>query len=239
MSLLIGAVGASGAAFASIGVEGGASAAEQPVGFLGLDSAGSVSGRERGGNGDASSPDVTSAPPQTSSAAPTTTTATSTTTTTTETTTTTTETTSSTTAPPPEPPRTTTTKAAPPPASADEEDLVVAIVNAKRAEAGCAALKIDDRVTTAAQKHSSDMAARNYFSHTTPEGVDFGTRMKAAGYPSPGGENIAAGQRTPEQVMESWMNSPGHRRNILDCSFATIGVGLDTNGWYWTQNFGR
>jgi uncharacterized protein YkwD len=236
LSLLIGAVGASGVAFANIGVEGGASAAEQPVGFLGLDSAGRVSGQERGENGDASSPDVTSAPQQTSSAAPTTTTATSTTTTT-ETTTTTTETTSSTTTPPPAPPKTTT--AAPAPAPAGDGEQVVAIVNAKRAEAGCAALKIDGRITTAAQKHSSDMAARDYFSHDTPEGVDFAERMKAAGYPSPGGENIAAGQRSPAQVMESWMNSPGHRRNILDCSFATIGVGLDTNGWYWTQDFGR
>ena len=71
------------------------------------------------------------------------------------------------------------------------------------------------------------MAARDYFSHTTPEGVTFDQRIKNAGYP-PGAENIARGQRTAESVMSSWMGSEGHRRNIENCRLTTIGVGLNT-----------
>ena len=124
------------------------------------------------------------------------------------------------------------------PADAPQAQQVVALVNEARDLAGCQPLKVDDRVVEAAQGHSADMAQRDYFSHTTPEGVDFAQRMRTAGYPSPGGENIAMGQRSAEQVMKAWMNSDGHRRNILNCGFTTIGVGLDTRGWYWTQNFG-
>ncbi|WP_223199340.1 CAP domain-containing protein [Solihabitans fulvus] len=116
---------------------------------------------------------------------------------------------------------------------------VLALVNEQRSTAGCAPLKADDRLTAAAQAHSTDMSARNYFSHDTPEGKDFATRITDAGYPSPGGENIAKGQRSPGEVMQAWMNSAGHRRNILDCSFTTMGLGLSTQGWYWTQDFGR
>ena len=58
------------------------------------------------------------------------------------------------------------------------------------------------------------------------------------GYPTPGGENIAQGQTSAQQVMTDWMNSSGHRANILNCQFTAIGVGLNTNGWYWTQDFG-
>jgi len=83
-------------------------------------------------------------------------------------------------------------------------------------------------LATAAQQHSDDMANRNYFSHTTPEGVTFDKRENNAGYPSPGGENIAQGQTTAQQVMTDWMNSPGHRANILNCTFAAIGIGVNT-----------
>jgi uncharacterized protein YkwD len=99
-------------------------------------------------------------------------------------------------------------------------------------------ISVDDRLTASAQKHSTDMANRDYFSHTTPEGVTFDQRIKAAGYPRPGAENIAKGQRSAEDVMESWMRSDGHRRNILNCDYTKIGVGVDTNGFLWTQNFG-
>jgi uncharacterized protein YkwD len=115
---------------------------------------------------------------------------------------------------------------------------VVALVNQNRAQAGCAPLRVDSKLTKAAADHSSDMARRDYFSHTTPEGVTFDQRIKAAGYAQPGAENIAAGQRSAEEVMNAWMNSPGHRANILNCQLSAIGVGLDTNGWYWTQDFG-
>jgi uncharacterized protein YkwD len=85
------------------------------------------------------------------------------------------------------------------------------------------------------------MAARGYFSHTTPDGVEFSTRITNAGYRWSGaGENIAKGQRTAADVMNSWMNSAGHKANILNCGFKNIGVGVaaDTQGsLVWTQNF--
>jgi uncharacterized protein YkwD len=82
------------------------------------------------------------------------------------------------------------------------------------------------------------MAARDYFSHTSPEGDDFVDRAKAAGYDSPGGENIAAGYPSAAAVMDGWMSSPGHAANITQCAFTAIGVGVNSDGWYWTQVFG-
>ncbi|GAA1400687.1 hypothetical protein GCM10009613_57870 [Pseudonocardia kongjuensis] len=115
--------------------------------------------------------------------------------------------------------------------------LVVELTNVERAAAGCSALRVDPRINAAAQGHSEDMAANGYFSHDSRDGRDFADRMTAAGYPSPGAENIAAGQPDAATVVADWMASPGHRKNILDCSLSTIGVGLA--GGYWTQNFGR
>ncbi|MFD3531876.1 CAP domain-containing protein [Streptomyces sp. NPDC058664] len=119
-------------------------------------------------------------------------------------------------------------------------DQVVALVNSERAKAGCGPLSANATLTRAAQGHSDDMAARDFFDHTDPDGDGPGERVTAAGYPwSTYGENIAMGQSTPEQVMESWMNSPGHRANILNCDFKEIGVGIHTaDGPYWTQVFG-
>lgn len=116
---------------------------------------------------------------------------------------------------------------------------VVSLTNAQRAAAGCAPLRRDDRLDTAALLHSQDMSTRNYFAHDSLDGRSFADRITAAGYPSPGGENIARGQTTASEVMTDWMNSPGHKRNILDCTFTTIGVGFDEAGNYWTQDFGR
>ncbi|WP_236790788.1 CAP domain-containing protein [Amycolatopsis sp. GM8] len=115
---------------------------------------------------------------------------------------------------------------------------ILALVNQQRATAGCGALTEDSRLGTAAQKFSEDMADRDYFSHTTPDGVTFDQRIKAAGYPSPAAENIAKGSTTAAQTMTLWMNSDGHRRNILNCSYKKLGVGLDKSGWYWVQDFG-
>jgi uncharacterized protein YkwD len=140
-------------------------------------------------------------------------------------------TTTTTTAPKP----TTTTTSTPPPSQSQQ---VFDLVNQYRAQNGCAALADNADLTTAAQDHSDDMARNHYFSHTTPRGVTFDEREKAAGYPTPGGENIAMGQTSAQQVMTDWMNSPGHRANILNCQFTAIGIGLDTDGWYWTQDFG-
>ncbi|MFJ4775841.1 sigma-70 family RNA polymerase sigma factor [Streptomyces sp. NPDC088762] len=130
---------------------------------------------------------------------------------------------------------------APAPAPQGAAGQVIALVNAERAAAGCGPLKEDAQLRTAAQRHSDDMANRNFFSHTNPDGADPGRRTTAAGYEwSTYGENIAQGQQTPQSVMDSWMKSPGHRANILNCSFKDIGVGIHqgAGGPWWTQNFG-
>jgi uncharacterized protein YkwD len=118
---------------------------------------------------------------------------------------------------------------------------VLRIVNQKRAEAGCGPLTADNRLANAAQGHSADMAANDYFSHTSQNGNQMADRVDAAGYRWRSlGENIAKGQQTPQAVMEAWMNSSGHRANILNCGFRNIGVGLAFDGRspVWTQNFG-
>lgn len=115
---------------------------------------------------------------------------------------------------------------------------VVELVNHVRQRAGCDSVRTDSRLTTAAQGHSDDMSARGYFSHTSPEGGNFADRARSAGYPSPGAENIARGPSDAEEVMRMWMESPGHRQNILNCDLTTIGVGVAPDGWYWTQVFG-
>ncbi|WCD84366.1 hypothetical protein KPP03845_100688 [Streptomyces xanthophaeus] len=116
---------------------------------------------------------------------------------------------------------------------------VVALVNKERAKAGCSALTVNAKLTAAALNHSKDMAAHSNMSHTGSDGSDPGQRITRAGYSwSTYGENVAYGYSTPEQVMTGWMNSPGHRENILNCSFKEIGVGLAQPNSYWTQAFG-
>jgi hypothetical protein len=129
-----------------------------------------------------------------------------------------------------------------PPVPAGGSPEVVALVNSERAAAGCGPVTSNGALDAAAQGHSADMAANDYFSHTSLDGRSFGDRIRAAGYS--GGsiaENIAAGQGSASSVMASWMESPGHRANILDCSFRHIGVGVargGSYGTYWTQTFG-
>ncbi|MFE7754561.1 sigma-70 family RNA polymerase sigma factor [Streptomyces sp. NPDC057429] len=135
-------------------------------------------------------------------------------------------------APPPEPAR---------PASDSVAEEVMNLVNAERAREGCGAVGTDERLATAASRHSADMVERDYFSHTSPDGTDPGARITSAGYRwSTYGENIAKGQTTAAAVMEAWMNSPGHKANILNCAFKEIGVGRQesSGGPVWTQNFG-
>ncbi|MEV6742664.1 CAP domain-containing protein [Streptomyces sp. NPDC051104] len=116
---------------------------------------------------------------------------------------------------------------------------VVALVNSERAKAGCAPLTVNSKLAKAAQAHSADMAAHQNMSHTGSDGSSPGDRITSAGYSwSSYGENIAYGYSTPESVMAAWMASPGHKRNILDCGFKDIGVGLAQPGSYWTQDFG-
>ncbi|MFF9197659.1 sigma-70 family RNA polymerase sigma factor [Streptomyces sp. NPDC014779] len=142
-------------------------------------------------------------------------------------------------APRPQPTRPTGTTATGEP-DASEAQQVIDLTNAERAKAGCGPLTAHPLLTRAAQGHSDDMAARNFFDHTNPDGADPGDRVTATGYQwSTYGENIAKGQRTPAEVMDAWMNSPGHRANILNCSFKEIGIGIhDAGGPYWTQVFG-
>ncbi|MGW0958324.1 CAP domain-containing protein [Streptomyces gelaticus] len=116
---------------------------------------------------------------------------------------------------------------------------VLKLVNSARNKAGCSPLTLNAELTKAAQAHSADMAHHKKMSHTGSDGSAPGGRIGGAGYGwKEHGENVARGYSTPESVMAGWMRSPGHKRNILDCSFEEIGVGLAQPGGYWTQDFG-
>jgi uncharacterized YkwD family protein len=131
--------------------------------------------------------------------------------------------------------------AAPAPATGDVSAYVKQVIdltNAQRSKNGLPALKHDTQLSGVAQKKSVDMAQNNYFSHTSPTYGspfdmmrDFGVTYRSAG------ENIAQGQRTPQEVVNAWMNSEGHRKNILSANFTHIGVGYEKSGNHWTQMF--
>ncbi|MDZ5711934.1 CAP domain-containing protein [Jeotgalibacillus haloalkalitolerans] len=127
-------------------------------------------------------------------------------------------------------------------ASADElgsfEAQVIELTNQERSKYGLPALQADTELSVVAEEKSADMARNQYFSHTSPTYGSPFDMMKSYGidYRS-AGENIAMGQRTPEQVVTAWMNSEGHRKNILSTSYTHIGVGYVENGNYWTQMF--
>ncbi|OYP20088.1 hypothetical protein CFC35_12115 [Streptomyces sp. FBKL.4005] len=120
------------------------------------------------------------------------------------------------------------------------EAEVLKLVNEERAKVGCSPLAANSSLTKLAESFSDDMAARGFFGHTDPDGRSPWDRAAAAGITSLGGENIARGQADAAAVMESWMNSPGHRANILNCDFKTLGVGVHfgPGGPWWTQDFG-
>lgn len=117
---------------------------------------------------------------------------------------------------------------------------VVSLVNQQRARAGCSPLKADASLAALATAFSDDMAARGFFDHTDPDGRSPWDRAARAGVGNLGGENIARGQADAKAVMEAWMNSPGHRANILNCDYKTLGVGVHfgEGGPWWTQDFG-
>ncbi|WP_346704179.1 CAP domain-containing protein [uncultured Agathobaculum sp.] len=120
----------------------------------------------------------------------------------------------------------------------DYASQVVALVNAERAKYGLSALKVDSRVQQAAQVRAKETVQS--FSHTRPNGSSFSTALTEAGVSyTRSGENIAYGQSTPQQVVQAWMNSSGHRANILNENFTTIGVGYTVSGGtaYWAQLF--
>ncbi|MFG2951281.1 CAP domain-containing protein [Streptomyces adustus] len=125
-------------------------------------------------------------------------------------------------------------------AEAQAEAEVLKLVNEERAKVGCSALTANGSLTRLAEAFSEDMAQRNFFDHTDPDGATPWDRAAKAGISNLGGENIARGQTDAEAVMEAWMNSPGHRANILNCDFNTLGVGVHfgEGGPWWTQDFG-
>ncbi len=130
-------------------------------------------------------------------------------------------------------------------AAVDFRAEVVALTNVERAKVGCAALTRHEALDKSAQGHGDDMAAKNYFSHTGLDGSSPFDRMRLAGYPSNSGraENIAAGYDNAVAVVQGWMNSEGHRKNMLNCAYRSIGVGYAYSAnaqWrhYWVQNFG-
>ncbi|MGW0629088.1 CAP domain-containing protein [Streptomyces sp. NPDC002758] len=125
-------------------------------------------------------------------------------------------------------------------AQAAAEAEVLKLVNDERAKVGCSPVSANTSLTRLAEAFSEDMAARGFFDHTDPDGATPWDRAAKAGIIDLGGENIARGQADAAAVMEAWMNSPGHRANILNCDFKTLGVGvhLGAGGPWWTQDFG-
>lgn len=123
------------------------------------------------------------------------------------------------------------------------ESQVVKLVNVERSKQGLQPLTENWQLSRVARYKSADMATKNYFSHTSPTYGSPFRMMESFGIKySSAGENIAYGQKTPQQVMTAWMNSPGHRSNIMSPSYTQIGVGYATNKSgtpYWTQMFIR
>lgn len=118
------------------------------------------------------------------------------------------------------------------------ENEVVRLVNEIRVENGLKALTANWELSRVARIKSQDMVDNRYFSHTSPVYGSPFQMIKAFGLTyRTVGENIAYGQRTPQAVVNGWMNSSGHRANILNASYTQIGVGYAANGHYWTQMF--
>ena len=119
---------------------------------------------------------------------------------------------------------------------------VLNLVNNERSKAGARPLRLHSRLNAAAQAHSNDMARNNFMGHTGSDGSKMTDRMKRYGYNYRwAGENVAAGQKSARAVMRAWMNSSGHRKNILNPNFRDIGIAYAQGGRYgiyWTQVFG-
>lgn len=127
-----------------------------------------------------------------------------------------------------------------------EEDKLLGLINGFRAQNGISALGRNGKLNTAALNHSRDMANRGFFSHNTPEGGTPDQRITAAGYSfSWWGENIyksAPGDDSAQAAFNSWVNSSGHRANMLSTNFTQIGIGRATAAdgrTYWTNTFGK
>ncbi|MDB9473354.1 CAP domain-containing protein [Dolichospermum circinale] len=121
-----------------------------------------------------------------------------------------------------------------------EIQRVFDLLNNERFRAGLSLLRLNSQLIAAAQAHSNDMARHNYLNHTGSDGSSMVDRMTRYGYNYRwAGENIAYGQTSAQEVMQSWMNSAGHRKNILNPKFRDVGIVYAYgNTFYWTQNFG-
>lgn len=117
---------------------------------------------------------------------------------------------------------------------------MLTLVNQERAKVGCSPVTASASLASLAQDFSDDMAARDFFDHTDPDGRTPWDRAAKAGVQGLGGANIARGQADAQAVMDSWMSSDGHRANILNCDYKTLGVGVHfgAGGPWWTQDFG-
>jgi uncharacterized protein YkwD len=138
----------------------------------------------------------------------------------------------------------TTEKVVVAPGLAGQETEVIRLVNVERGKAGCGPLKLNPKLRTAIRLFVAELGTHGnlYISHVSDDGRTFVDRAEAQGYDNPGGENVARGQRDAADVMNSWMNSSGHRANILNCGFKAIGVGVvkGVDGTLvWGQLFGR
>ena len=125
-----------------------------------------------------------------------------------------------------------------------QETEVIRLVNVERDKAGCGSVSLNTELRTAIRLHVQELGTHGdlYISHVSDDGRDFVARAKEQGYTEPGGENVARGQRNAGDVMTSWMNSEGHRANILNCSFKALGAGAvkGVDGTIvWGQLFGR
>jgi uncharacterized protein YkwD len=135
--------------------------------------------------------------------------------------------------------------AAPAAAAQTEQARVVELVNAERAARGLAPLAWEDRLASSAGSYAGYMASADFFSHTGADGSDVVQRVETAGYTGWSflGENLAAGQTSPERVVQAWMNSPVHRANVLAVDACEIGIGKAQNptsrfGDYWAMETG-
>lgn len=128
----------------------------------------------------------------------------------------------------------------PPPGPASFQQEVLNLVNNARRQNGLGALSLNNELNTACQRHSDDMRSRNIMSHNMP-GLSFGDRLRRdlpshAGRCSLG-ENVAQGQTSPVAVVNAWLNSPGHRANILNGGYRSMGIARADPGFWWTQIF--
>lgn len=135
-----------------------------------------------------------------------------------------------------------------------EESEVLDLINRERARHGCGALSVNDSLSAAAERHATAMATKNFFGHKGPNGSTLRSRTSSAGYRGRSlAENIAAGWSSPQQTVEQWMASSGHRKNILTCKYRETGIAMvyEPNDapipgqkshplkYYWVQVFGK